>query len=349
MDTTNKSFAAHPAFKPIDELISRLSSTNTTITQIAVLTTNHFRMLGDFCVSSYRIPKINMNIRGKIKQELRDHDLQQAPAPLPLSHIQRESLLHSINAIGAFFEITPDLLHPDLNLSSGQYSPAALYVVEAFSRAARGLPLREPAAIETASSAQDQAQIIQYLDTPISEILERATPESLARNNIVFAGQLMALSKTDLTTFTGTAHYGLSPAARKRIEAHKIEVSIIDYNMRGALAHIDYTKNAATPFTVADTMDELRSVAGAAQDGSLLPTARAMDRLRTLFYTHARCYKQYQPAFNQAVYAAMTDIRQLTLPQSYKSLAEAEKQLADKVQGFMDQFAPEARVAMTPR
>ncbi len=338
----NKSFAAHPAFKALDGLISRLSSTNTTITQIAVLTNNHFRMLGDFCVSSYRIPKINMNIRGKIKQELRDHDLQQAAEPLPLSHTERESLLHSINASGNFFEITPDLLHPDLNLSSGQYSPAALYVVEAFSRAARGLPLREPAATETACPAQNQTQIIQYMDTPISKILDQAAPESLARNNIVFAGQLMALSTPDLRTFTGIESYGVSPAARKKMAAHNLEVGIIDYHMRSALAHIDYTKNAASPFTLADTMDELRSVAGiTAQGESLLPTARTMDSLRRIYYTHARCYRIYNTKLNEEAYAAMTDIRQLTLLQSGRNLVEAEKRLADTVQKFMGRLTPE--------
>lgn len=336
----NKSFAAHPAFKPIDGFTMQLMRTNTNISQIAVFASNYFRTLGDFCVSSYRIPQINMCMRGKIKQELRSHGLQQASAPLPLSRTQRESLLHSINAIGNFFEIKPDLLHPDLNLSSGQYSPASLYVVEVFSRAARGLSLREPAA--TAKSEQDQTRIIQYMDTPISEILERATPEALTKNNIVYVGQLMALSTPDLRTFTGIESYGVSPAARKKMAAHNIEIGVIDYHMRSALAHIDYTKNAVSPFTLADTMDELRSVAGiTAQDESLLPTARTMDSLRRIYYTHARCYRIYNTTLNEEAYAAMTDIRQLTLPQSGRNLVEAEKRLADTVQKFMNRLTPE--------
>ncbi|MES2729209.1 MAG: hypothetical protein V4621_03810 [Pseudomonadota bacterium] len=334
------SFAAHPAFLPITGLTGRLTQTNTTVLQIATLKTHCFRVLGDFCVSSFDIPKINMQMRSTIKAELCAHGLKQSSTPLPLSATERESLLHSVDKIGTFFEIQPDLLNADLNLKSGQYRPSTLYVVEMFSRAARGLPIREETPPPKPASISTLAKKMQYMDQTIEDVFGRITSSHLRRHNIVYVGQLLALSGCDLKSITGTADRGLSPATHKKMKGLGLTLQSVNYNMRATLEHISNTQSAETPFTLVDAMNELRAVPSNDSTAGFLPTVRAMDSLRTLFYTHARCHRLYAREYTQDAYGAMSDMRSLTLHSGTgRALADTEKRLADKVQNFMDRFA----------
>ncbi len=301
-------FTEHPAMQaalPILAQVANQQSSPLTKRQCDLLVRTGYILLGQLCVADPQQKnaidasgeKISAASLKTIRALLSQRGLEQ---PEGLNYAVRKddraSLIASIDAMQPYFSIQADVL---TSIVPGTVPGFDSYVLEAFSRAARGLPLCPPLKTYTPLMAEERTRLQQVAHTSICTALPRNQTHAVSLHSagLQTLGLAATLSKRDIALLTRTEKMGPNSVLEQAMTASGLKFDMVAYDGRAAITSAKLT---GTPSAFADIQAEVLEIITHAdgprfQDNvtptPLLVATRTADVLRSCFLSHARCYR----------------------------------------------------------